>query len=39
MSLEIRFFCEMVMGEGEMAGLGDEKGVMMGWDILEERFW
>ena len=32
-------FCEMVMREGVMAGLGDGKGVMTGWDILEEIFW
>jgi len=33
MNLERRFFCEMVMGQGVMAILGYEKGVMMGWDI------
>jgi len=32
-------FCEMVMGEGVMAGLGDGRGVIMGWNILEKIFW
>jgi len=32
-------FCEIVIGEGVMAGLGDGKGVIMGWNILEEIFW
>jgi len=40
--LGLGFFCEMVMGEGVMDGLGDRKGVLsglgyFGGDILVER--
>ena len=31
-------FCEIVMGERVMDSLSDGKGVMMGWNILEEIF-
>jgi len=36
---EDEIFCEMVMGKGVMASLGDGRGVMMGWNILEEILW
>ena len=37
--LGLGFFCEMVMGEGVMSGVGDRRGVMSVLGYFEGELW